>query len=213
MTKHWQPGDQIVLRDIWRGKVWSGRTCTVVEDGPSRLVLYSGAGERLIRPCRPDGTALRMPEKNWVLREEAWTVEALRIVAPGSRHSILLFWTAGFREFLLWYVNLEDPLVRTPIGFDYLDRFLDIKIAPDLSRWKWKDEDELEEAVARGILTSQKAHVIRAEGESVIAALEAGHPPFDEPWDRWRPDPSWPTPGFPEAWNDLCKYPAVGGSL
>ena len=28
-------------------------------------------------------------------------------VAPGSRRSILLFWTAGFREFLLWYVNLE----------------------------------------------------------------------------------------------------------
>ena len=42
MTKYWQPGDQIVLREIWRGKVWSGRTCTVVEDGPSRLVLYSG---------------------------------------------------------------------------------------------------------------------------------------------------------------------------
>ena len=107
-----------------------------------------------------------MPERNWVLREEAWTVEALRIVAPGSRHSILLFWTAGFREFLLWYVNLEDPMVRTPIGFDYLDRLLDIEIAPDLSRWKWKDEDELEEAVAHGILTSQEAHVIRAEGES-----------------------------------------------
>ena len=94
---------------------------------------------------------------------------------------------------MLWYVNLEDPLVRTPIGFDYLDRLLDIEIAPDLSRWKWKDEDELEEAVARGILTSQEAHVIRAEGESVIAALDAGHPPFDEPWDRWRPDPCWPT--------------------
>ena len=72
------------------------------------------AGVRWIRPCRPDGTVLRMPVGYWVLREEAWTVEALRIVAPGSRHSILLFWTAGFREFLLWYVNLEDPMVRTP---------------------------------------------------------------------------------------------------
>ena len=213
MTKHWQPGDQIVVREIWRGKVWSGRTCTVVEDGPSRLVLYSGAGAYWMRPSRPEGGPLRMPEKNWVLREESWTVEALRIVAPGSRHSILLFWTAGFREFLLWYVNLEDPMVRTPIGFDYLDRLLDIEIAPDLSRWKWKDEDELEEAVARGILTSQAAHVIRAEGESVIAALDAGHPPFDEPWDHWRPDPGWPTPDFPEGWRDLTKYPARGGSL
>ena len=33
-------------------------------------------------------------------------------------------------------------MARTPIGFDYLDRLLDIEIAPDLSRWKWKDEDE-----------------------------------------------------------------------
>ena len=203
----------MVLREIWRGKVWSGRPCTVVEDSPRRLVLFSGAGVRWMRPALPNGGPLRMPERNWELREEAWTVEALRIVAPGSRHSILLFWTAGFREFLLWYANLEDPLARTPIGFDYLDRLLDIEIAPDLSRWKWKDEDELEEAVARGILTSQEGHVIRAEGESVIAALDAGHPPFDEPWDRWRPDPCWPTPEFPAGWSDLCKYPAVGGRL
>ena len=104
-------------------------------------------------------------------------------------------------------------MVRTPIGFDYLDRLLDIEISPDLSRWEWKDEDELEEAVARGIVTSQEAHVIRAEGESVIAALDAGHPPFDEPWDRWRPDPCWPTPSFPEGWRDLTKYPARGGNL
>ena len=104
-------------------------------------------------------------------------------------------------------------MVRTPIGFDYLDRLLDIEISPDLSRWKWKDEDELEEAVARGIVTSQEAHVIRAEGESVIAALDAGHPPFDEPWDRWRPDPRWPAPEFPEGWRDLTKYPARGGRL
>ena len=135
------------------------------------------------------------------------------IITPGSRHSILLLWAAEFREFLLWYVNLEDPMVRTHIGFDYLDRLLDIEIAPDLSRWKWKDEDELEDAVACGILTSQEAHVIRAEGEAVIAALDAGQPPFDELWDRWRPDPGWPTPGFPEGWSDLCKYPAVGGRL
>ena len=58
-----------------------------------------------------------------------------------------------------------------------------------------------------------RMRVIRKEGESVIAVLDAGHPPFDEPWDRWRPDPCWPTPDFPEGWSDLCKYPAVGGRL
>ena len=213
MPKYWKPGDQVVLREIWRGKVWSGRPCTVGEDTPSRLVLYSGAGVRWMKPCDLAGVRLRIPEDEWALREDVWTLEVLRIVTPGARHSVLLLWSAGFEEFLLWYVNLEDPLVRTDVGFDYKDRLLDIEIAPDLSGWKWKDEDELEEAVARGIVTSQQAGEIRAEGERVIAALDARRPPFNEPWDRWRPDPDWPTPGFPDGWYDLGRYPAVGGQL
>ena len=213
MTRHWQPGEHILLREISRGQVWSGRPYTVVEDTSWRLLLYAGAGVRWMRPARPDGANLRMREQSWVLREDTWYTEALRIVTPGSRHSVLLLWTAGFRELLLWYVNLEDPLVRTPIGFDYLDQLLDIEIAADLSGWKWKDEDEFQEAIASGLLTSEHADAIRSEGEGVIAALDAGHPPFDEPWDRWRPDPSWCLPRFPDGWNDLHKYPAYGGDF
>ncbi len=213
MTRFWEPGDQLVLREIWLGRVWSVRPCTVVEDTPNRLVLYSGAGVRWMMPCDPAGVRLRIPDDEWVLREDVWTLEVLRIITPGSRHCILLIWTEGFREFLLWYVNLEDPFVRTAIGFDYKDRLLDIEIAPDLSRWKWKDEDELREAVGRGVLTAEEAQVFRAEGEEVIAALEERRPPFDERWDLWRPDADWPVPGFPEGWSDLRKYPAVGGVL
>ena len=213
MTRFWKPGDQIVLREIWRGMVWSGRPCTVVEDTPSRLVLYSGAGVRWMKPCDPAGVRLRIPEDEWVLREDVWTLEVCRIVIPGSRHSILLLWTMGFVEFLLWYVNLEEPFVRSAIGFDYKDRLLDIEIAPDLSRWKWKDEDELEEALARGVLTAHEAQVFRAEGEEVIAALDARRPPFDDRWDLWRPDPGWRSPGFPDGWDDLSTYPAVGGQM
>ena len=154
-----------------------------------------------------------MREPTWILKEDAWYTEALRILTPGSRHSVLLLWTAGFRELLLWYVNLEDPLVRTPIGFDYLDQLLDIEIAPDLSGWRWKDEDEFAEAISDGTITPEKADVIRAEGEAVIAALNARRSPFDEPWPQWRPDPSWTLPGLPEGWNDLNKYPAYCGPI
>ncbi len=185
----------------------------MVEDTPSRLALFSGAGGRKVRASLPDGSPMRMPEDDCELLEEPWTLETLRIVVPGSRHSVLLFWTPGFQEFLLWYVNLEEPMVRTPIGFDYLDRFLDIEIAPDLSRWRWKDEDELQEAVVRGVLSAEEAQVFRAEGEAVIEALDAQRPPFDERWDLWRPDPSWPIAGFPEGWDDLCRYPGMGGVL
>ena len=209
----WQPRDHIVLREIWRGRVWSGRPYTVVEDGPCRLVLYAKAGVRWVRPCRADGAAPRIRKAGWVLREDAWSTEALRIVTPGSRHSVLLLWTAGFGELLLWYVNLEEPLTRTPIGFDYLDQLLDIEIAPDLSSWKWKDEDEVEEAVARGVMTPGDAGRARDEGERVIAALDAGEPPFSEPWERWRPDPGWAAPGLPDGWDDVCRYPARGGDF
>ena len=211
MTRQWQPGDHILLREISRGQVWSGRPYTIVEDTPSRLVLYAGAGVRWMRPARPDGANLRMREPTWILKEDAWYTEALRIVTSGSRHSVLLLWTAGFRELLLWYVNLEDPLVRTPIGFDYLDQLLDIEIAPDLSGWRWKDEDEFAEAISDGTITPEKADIIRTEGEAVIAALNARRSPFDEPWPQWRPDPSWTLPGLPEGWNDLRRYPAQGG--
>ena len=213
MTMRWQPGDHIVLREIWRGRVWSGRPYTVVEDGPCQLVLCAKAGVRWVKPCRTDGAALRIREPGWVLREDAWSTEALRIVIPGSRHSVLLLWTAGFGELLLWYVNLEEPLTRTAIGFDYLDQLLDIEIAPDLSGWKWKDEDEVEEAVARGVMTRGDAESARDEGERVIAALDAREPPFDEAWERWRPDPGWAAPVLPDGWDDLCRYPARGGDF
>ena len=91
------------------------------------------------------------------LQEDTWYTEALRIVAPGSRHSVLLLWTPGFRDLLLWYVNLETAMTRTPIGFDYLDQLLDIEIAPDLSAWNWKDEDEFQEAIATWSAAPQRS--------------------------------------------------------
>ena len=209
MTRYWQPGDQIVLREIWRGQVKSGRPYTVVEDTPERLILYARSGVHWVKSVRPDGTALVRGEP-WILHEEVEPREAVRIITPGSRHSVLVFWTEMFTEFLQWYVNLEDPLVRTSMGFDYLDQMLDIEVTPDLSQWKLKDKDEFEDAISRGILTPEEAQVIRAEGEQVIGAIDAGRSPFDEPWEQWRPDPQWPTPSLPQGWTDLCKYPPYG---
>ncbi len=207
MTRSWQPGNSVVLREVWRGKVKSGRPYTVVEDSRARLVLYAAAGVRWMKPIQADGTPLKMRGPSWTLREEVSIEESVRIITPGSRHSVILFWTAGFQEFLQWYVNLEEPLIRTPIGFDYLDQMLDIVAAADLSGWTWKDEDELEATVAHGRLSRAEADAIRAEGKRVIAALTARRPPFGEPWDRWRPDSSWPSASLPQGWDDLDRYP------
>ena len=197
MTRYWQQGDQIVLREIFRGRIWSGRPYTIVEDTPQRLIIYMGVGVRWMRPVRRNSSAIRGRELHWTLREAVWPIEALRIVTPGRHHSVLLLWTEGFREFLKWYVNLEDPLTHSAVGFDYLDQFLDIEIAPDLSAWNWKDEDELEDAVANGLMTPQRADLIRAEGIRVIETLDKKAPPFDEQWHLWRPDPQWKSLGLP----------------
>ena len=211
MTRYWQQGDQIVLREIFRGRIWSGRPYTIVEDTPQRLIIYMGVGVRWMRPVRRNSSAIRGRELHWTLREAVWPIEALRIVTPGRHHSVLLLWTEGFREFLKWYVNLEDPLTHSATGFDYLDQFLDIEIAPDLSAWNWKDEDELEDAVANGLMTPQRADLIRAEGIRVIETLDKKAPPFDEQWHLWRPDPQWESPGLPDGWDDLNENPARGG--
>ena len=213
MTRYWQQGDQIVLREIFRGRIWSGRPYTIVEDTPQRFIIYMGVGVRWMRPVRRNSSAIRGRELHWTLREAVWPIEALRIVTPGRHHSVLLLWTEEFREFLKWYVNLEDPLTHSAVGFDYLDQFLDIEIAPDLSAWNWKDEDELEDAVANGLMTPQRADLIRAEGIRVIETLDKKAPPFDEQWHLWRPDPQWESPGLPVCWDDLNENPARGGHV
>ena len=58
MIQYRHPGDRIVLREIWRGRIWSGRPYTVVEDTPGRLVIYSSGGVRWMKPVRMDGGAV-----------------------------------------------------------------------------------------------------------------------------------------------------------
>lgn len=59
------------------------------------------------------------------------------------------------------------------------------------------------EAVEVGLFTAEKAKAIRAEGESVIARVEAEAWPFDVNWSDWRPDPEWPLPRVPAGWDEI----------
>jgi predicted RNA-binding protein associated with RNAse of E/G family len=66
--------------------------------------------------------------------------------------------------------------------------------------WRWKDEDELADAVAFGLIAQEYADEIRAEGERVVRMFESWDPPFSDAWEDWRPDASWPIPALPEDW-------------
>jgi len=100
-----------------------------------------------------------------------------------------------------YYVNLEEPLIRSPAGFDTVDHLLDVTIPPDRSGWSWKDEDELREAVDRGIFTEEDAASFRFWGERGAEHVLLREPPFDRDWSTWRPDPGWKDPDLPPNWD------------
>jgi hypothetical protein len=137
----------------------------------------------------------------WQLGDAHWVnTSVLWLARPGAAHAIGLFWQGPERRFLGWYGNLQAPLQRTSIGFDSADHALDVQIAPDRS-WNWKDEDESASVQQRSVISPAEAVAIRAEGERVIAAIEANHWPFNAGWELWRPDPAWPIPELPHGWD------------
>ena len=95
-----------------------------------------------------------------------------------------------------WYINLQQSLHRTVIGFDFMDQDLDIVVKPDLSAWVWKDEATFARAQELGIFSDQQTCEIRAEGERVIECVRTKASPFNGGWENRSPDPEWPTPSL-----------------
>jgi hypothetical protein len=134
---------------------------------------------------------LRIPGDDWELEDTAPTRDQICVAHPGRAHSIYLFWKDE-GELEHWYVNFERPLRRTPVGFDTFDEKLDLIVQADGS-CRWKDENELEQAAALGLLD---AEAVRAEAARVLEEW-----PFPTGWEDWQPDPSWPLPQLPEGWD------------
>jgi hypothetical protein len=181
------------------------RPVTVVEDANPLNVLYLRAGTPTKRPVRLDGAEIPRSTPyeerfglEWRPGDGNWGAnQTLLLTQPDRAHSVWLFWTVGW-DFLGWYVNLQEPQTRTPIGFDTVDQVLDIWVQPDLS-WEWKDEHELEASVRLGRFTPEDAAAIRAEGERVVAEW-----PFPTGWEDWRPDPAWTVPQLPDKWDHVA---------
>jgi len=104
----------------------------------------------------------------------------------GASYSVIVFLPPDDVE--RWYINLEQPFVRTPIDLDTRDNHLDLVFPGDLSAHRWKDEDELAKAVAFGSVSAAEAAAFRAEGERVIELVQRGdHPAIDDRWCGWTP--------------------------
>ena len=202
-----ETGNTIVLREIWQGRVWSAKPVIVVQDTPEILALYLPPGTPYKQPRTLDGrevTPVTRVQGEWLLADNLWPEdgECLRLVIPGEPYSVLVFWREAHNKFRDWYINLENPLYRTPIGFDYMDQLLDIIVKHDLSGWFWKDEDEFQEAQELGLISPERAKEICADGESVVEMLLSGNSVFNG-WEHWKPDPAWEKPNLPAKWEGV----------
>jgi hypothetical protein len=196
----WNAGDHIILREVWHGRVWTARPVTVVEDSDQVITLYIANGSRWKRPFQADGSPKRIPAGDWMLCDDLWTNDVLRISVPGERISVLPFHDVD-GTLRLWYVNIETPLERTDLGFDYMDQTLDIIVDGHLETWRWKDEEELAEAVARGVYKPEEADEIRHAGEAALKRFLSRNPPWDRDWEAWSPDPNWAVPQLTPGWD------------
>src|SRR5712691_3675636 len=160
-------GMPVALRSVRGGVVFTVRAMTVIQDDDGLIALYLPAGATVMRPRgQRGGPGGRLMLSRQSGHEEGqWTTNRTLVLhRPGEAHTTDVFWDDASGSFVGWYVNLQAPWTRTPIGFDTCDHVLDITVAPGLERWRWKDEDELANCVERGIFTYDEAKGIRAEG-------------------------------------------------
>jgi hypothetical protein len=204
MVKYWSRGDVIVLRGVLRGKLWWACPAYVVQDTVELVALYWPVGTPTKSPVRRP-TVQDELHNRIQLEDRLWKDnDVLSLNPANAAHSIQVMWQAGTHRLRCWYVHLQEPLRRTPIGFDTMDQILDIVISPDKSHWRWKDEDEFAEAGKIGVYSAAKVRAIRTEGEGVIKILDANASPFCDGWEHWKPPSEWTIPAFIPGWE---KYP------
>ena len=199
----WRPGDHITGRSIWFGRPFAAWPFVVVEDRGDVLAVCIPTGGVWKRPTDLDGNDIRLPHGEWSFRDDIWYGPGMvRVYIEGAAHSVLIF--LGDGDVSRWYINLEAPFRRTAIGVDSRDQHLDIVFPPELGEPRWKDEDELDEAVAYGSMTADEAAEVRAEAERAIAWVRRGdHPAIDDRWRTWRPTAEWGVPTLAPDWETL----------
>ncbi len=191
-----KPGDVVLLRSIYRGNVRWTFPHRYVGEWDGRLGIYcqpGNHGKRIRGAVAGSYLAVWVtdaPASDWVWED----THVLRFMGPGEAHTVEVWWDTDWSH-LGWYVNLQAPLDVNGRFFDTTDWALDIVVGPDGS-WRWKDEDDLAEAVALGVFVEHSVTEVRAEGERVIAAR-----PWPTGWEDWRPPGEWHPLTLPDGWD------------
>jgi predicted RNA-binding protein associated with RNAse of E/G family len=134
----------------------------------------------------------------------------LTITPTTGDYAVSHFWRGEDRQFACWYLNIQEPMRSTAIGFDSQDLELDIVVHPD-KRWVLKDDDVLEQRVAEGRWTASEVAAIRGIGARIVReVLERDEWWWDLKWADWQPGPTMTAPSFPEGWTETPIAPFAG---
>lgn len=197
----WKQGTQIMWRYGQPGLDFAA-PMTVVRDDEQGLVAWLAAGTAVLKLVREDGRDLRADRSDGFLvpRRQVRSVwrdhSVLRVYQPGRRWSVWHFFHGASGAFEGWYVNIEDPHVRTDRTTRSRDHVLDIWVEPDRTIER-KDEDELVLAVEQGRYSQDQANRITAIADEVEDLIRLWAPPFCDGWESFRPDPTWALPALP----------------
>jgi len=198
-----EPGQGIILREVWQNKVYSVTPVRVVQDSANWIALYRPPHTSNLWPHTLDGKTLRIPQDEWILDGGPWPRGILYLVHVGVGYTYSGAWDED-HIFGGWKIDLAEPMRRTALGFDYMDQLLDVIVDADRSSWYWKDEDEVREAQARGILTAEQVRDLYLRGERAVLAIQKNEPPFDGNWENWNPTPALCEPfDYPKGWERL----------
>ena len=196
----------MVRQDVLEGKVWTAAPYRVITDDGSALVVACWPGVELLAPTtwiewvRSGDSATReqgifnLASGQWELDHFTWRDTTLLVrYTAGEYFSVSRFFDRHSRCGD-GYIDFIEPLRRTALGIDTFDFFLDLIVAPDLSRHHWKDGDEYAQACRLGIIDDATKAQVDVARQQALALIEGRQGPFAEDWSSWRRDHNWRLP-------------------
>ena len=176
-------------------------------DEPEIAAVVQPTGSTIMRRVAgrggPQGRSFLPGTWDGSREERSWDrPPCVRLHPVGRGYSVIRTWVTDEERFTGWYVNLEQPWVRTVVGFDSRDDVLDVTASPDLTQWGLKDEDELQFAVEVGLFSAVEARLIHATAASAVDDLVQRRWPFDEAtWSRLHPQELLTPAELPDGWD------------
>ena len=196
------------LRWMHEANAESAHPVYLLDDTPEAIATFEPGdtvGMHSTRPKGgPRGRNLEPGTPHTGFTEGIWTGDGvLRVHSPGQPWSTWRWLASDGTWSDTWYVNLEEPWLRTATGFDTEDWILDVVavIDGDGARWEYKDEDEVEWAARAGRFSAAEIERIRRAGAEAVAVLESRGWPFDADWAQWRPPIGLPVPSLRAGWD------------